>query len=219
MRAYQLKPPIKTQLVELCCSSLEAVYHHSSSCPSPPWSPPHLYNRPPIWSPFCWSSRLFLAQKKVPITIIGTMQVNCPGLEKHHSLKSGLTGRIYIYSVLPSQFSKTDTGFSLQIIGEKSWKCDLRDTFKVWISASDLKKKKEKKNLNNDNDITQPVSAQVTCYLHHKGHYLSGQPAVMEEALRGSIVQKYKSCMQNNQHQNILQVPKIKVLVMRNIQF
>lgn len=143
MRAYQLKPPIKTQLVELCCSSLEAVYHHSSSCPSPPWSPPHLYNRPPIWSPFCWSSRLFLAQKKVPITIIGTMQVNCPGLEKHHSLKSGLTGRIYIYSALPSQFSKTDTGFSLQIIGEKSWKCDLRDTFKVWISASDLKKKKK----------------------------------------------------------------------------
>jgi len=29
MRYYQLKTAIKTQLVESCCCSLEAVYHHS----------------------------------------------------------------------------------------------------------------------------------------------------------------------------------------------
>lgn len=42
------------------------------------------------------------SKKKVPITIIGTMQVNCPSLEKRHSLKFGLTGRMYVVCYLCS---------------------------------------------------------------------------------------------------------------------
>lgn len=97
MRDHQLRAAIKTQLVESGCSRLEAVYQHSLqrdsfSWPSPPCPAPLLCSRPPIRSPFCRPSRLFLAQIKVPITIIGTLQINCPVLEECPVLKSGLPG-------------------------------------------------------------------------------------------------------------------------------
>lgn len=105
------KKPISGVLLLLTGSCLPPQFlpllQGSSSCPSPPCPPPHLQNRPPIWSPFCWPSRLFLAQIKVPITIIGTLQVNCPSLDKCPSLKSGLTGGIYVVCHLYSLVQPT----------------------------------------------------------------------------------------------------------------